>query len=119
MDCWKLHAYLNKKYPRREMPVIYNTWLYKFDRFTYDDIIKQIERAQMLGVEYFVTDAGWFETAKTGRRRGATGRKNAEFGFRGRMLEAANQVRARGMKFGFWLEPECASDKSDIVKERP
>lgn len=119
LDCWKLHAYLNKKYPRREMPVIYNTWLYKFDRFTYDDIIKQIERAQMLGVEYFVTDAGWFGNGENWSEARGDWEENAEFGFRGRMLEAAEQVRAHGMKFGFWLEPECASDKSDIVKEHP
>ena len=31
MDCYKLHNYMHNKYPRRKMPVIYDTWMYKFD----------------------------------------------------------------------------------------
>ena len=119
MDCFKLHSYLNKMYPRRELPVIYNSWLYKFDRFTYDDIINQIKKAKELGVEYFVIDAGWFgEGEEWGATRGDWN-ENQTFGFRGRMSEIAEEVRKCGMKFGFWLEPECASKTSEIVRKHP
>lgn len=119
MDCWKLHSYLNKKYPRRELPVVYNTWLYKFDRFTYEDILTQIEKAAQIGAEYFVVDAGWFGKGEDWcDARGDWG-ENLTFGFRGKMKDAANEVRRHGMKFGFWLEPECASDMSDIFKKHP
>lgn len=119
MDCWKLHTYLNKNYPRRELPVIYNTWLYKFDRFTYEDVLQQIEKAAEIGAEYFVVDAGWFgEGEDWCDARGDWG-ENLTFGFKGRMKDAADEARRHGMKFGFWIEPECASGFSKIFKEHP
>ena len=30
-DCYKLHNYINKNYPQRRMPVMFNTWMYKFE----------------------------------------------------------------------------------------
>lgn len=119
MDCWKLHSYLNKEYPRRELPVIYNSWLYKFDRFTYGDIIEQIKRAKELGVEYFVIDAGWFGDGEDWWNSRGDWEENQTFGFRGRMCEIAQEVRKHGMKFGFWLEPESASEGSEVLKNHP
>lgn len=119
LDCWKLHSYMNRQYPVKRMPVVYNSWLYKFDRFTYDDIILQAEKAAELGVEYFVIDAGWFgEGAAWWPARGDW-EENQTFGFRGRMAEAARKIRDMGIKFGFWLEPECASQDSKIVQSHP
>lgn len=119
MDCWKIHGFLNKEYPRKRLPVIYNSWLYKFDRFTYEDIIKQIGKAHELGVEYFVIDAGWFGAgADWGLSRGDW-EENLTFGFKGRMSDIADEVRKKGMKFGFWIEAECAAKTSEIVKKHP
>ena len=119
LDCYKLHTYLNKKYPRKTMPVLYNTWLYKFDSFTFDDVMIQIEKAKELGVEYFVIDAGWFgKGAEWWRTRGDWD-ENLVTGFKGRMCEIADEVRRCGMKFGFWLEPETANFDTDIMKAHP
>lgn len=118
-DCWKLHSYLNKKYPRKTLPVIYNSWLYKFDRFTAEDIIKQIEKAKELGVEYFVIDAGWFGDGADWWPGRGDWEENLTFGFKGRMAEVADLVRESGMKFGFWLEAECATETAEIVKNHP
>lgn len=119
LDCWKLHSFLHTNYPRREMPVIYNSWLYKFDRFSYKNIMIQIKKAAEIGVEYFVVDAGWFgEGENWGDMRGDW-EENKSFGFRGRMKEVADAVRDFGMKFGFWLEPECASLEANAPKEHP
>ncbi len=119
MDCYKLHSYLNEEYPRKAMPVIYNTWLYKFDTFTFDDILSQIEKAASLGVEYFVIDAGWFGKGKDWWETRGDWEENMTFGVKGRMEEISEEVKKHGMKFGFWLEPECASKEADIVKKYP
>ena len=119
LDAWRLHSYLNKKYPKKEMPVIYNTWLYKFDRFNFEDIILQIEKASKLGVEYFVIDAGWFGKGEAWWSARGDWEENPDFGFCGRMKEAADAARRAGLKFGFWIEAECAAEKSDIVKKHP
>lgn len=119
MDCWKLHKYLNEKYPRKGMPVIYNTWLYKFDRFTYSSILQQIDKAEELGVEYFVIDAGWFGNGEDWWSTRGDWNENQTFGFCGRTKEIAVEIRKRGMKFGFWLEPECASSTSETAMKHP
>lgn len=119
MDCWRLHGYMNSHYPRKEMPVIYNSWLYRFDRFTYEDILEQIEKAAQLGVEYFVIDAGWFGDGEKWWWARGDWEENQSFGFKGRMKEAADAVKARGMKFGFWLEPECALNNTRAVTKHP
>ena len=118
-DCFRLHGYLNKKYPRKCMPVIYNTWLYKFDRFTFDDIAKQIEKAAELGVEYFVIDAGWFGDGSDWWKIRGDWQENQSFGFKGRMREIADMVRGAGMKFGLWLEIETAAGDSEAVCTHP
>ena len=119
LDCWKLHSYLNAQYPKAYLPVIYNTWLYKFDQFTYEDILLQMDKAAELGAEYFVIDAGWFgEGANWWPARGDW-EENLTFGFRGRMTEAADYARQKGLQFGFWLEPECAAEESQIVQNHP
>lgn len=119
MDCHKLHQYLNALYPRREIPVVYNTWLAKFDSFTFDELEEQLPRARELGVEYFVIDAGWFGyTEKWWSGRGDWV-ENKEIGFKGRMKEFADKVREYGIKFGFWIEPESASAASEKYREHP
>ena len=119
MDCYKLHAYLNALYPRRETPVVYNTWLAKFDSFSFEELKEQLPRAKELGVEYFVIDAGWFgKTASWWSGRGDWV-ENEQIGFKGRMREFADTVREYGMKFGFWIEPESASGKSDKFNTKP
>ncbi len=119
MDGWRLHLYLNKTYPRREMPVIYNTWLYKFALFSYEGVMSQIETAKNLGVEYFVIDAGWFGVGKDWFRARGDWEENQTFGFCGRMGEVADAVRSAGMKFGFWMEPECAAATAENVAAFP
>lgn len=118
-DAWKLHTYMHERFPRREMPVIYNTWLYKFAAFTFDDIMGQIKKAAEVGVEYFVIDAGWFGEGRDWFRARGDWEENPTYGFRGRMHEIAEAVRAHGMQFGFWLEPECASKTASSVAKHP
>lgn len=120
-DCWKLHNYLNKKYPRKQMPVIYNTWMARFDKISFENINNQIQPAADMGIEYFVIDAGWFGKEGSENWGEASGDwlENTQTALCGRMIEIANNVRASGMKFGLWLEPETAGSEADIVTEHP
>ena len=119
MDAYKLHDYMNDFYPRREMPVIYNTWLYKFDRINCENVLAQLSKAKELGVEYFVIDAGWFGDGADWSECRGDYEENLTFGFCGRMKEIAEKVHEYGMKFGFWIEIECASYTANIVKTHP
>ena len=119
MDCYKLHKYLNALYPRRETPVVYNSWLATFDSFSFEELEAQLPRAKELGVEYFVIDAGWFGHTKSWWSGRGDWVENKEVGFKGRMKEFADKVKEYGIKFGFWIEPESASGSATMLNEHP
>ena len=115
MDCYKLHQYMHNTYPRREMPVVYNTWLYKFEKIDFENVYSQIRRAKELGVEYFVIDAAWYGQGEMWGCRGDW-YENQENVFRGRMSELSEAVKENGMKFGFWLEVETAGREAKVLE---
>ncbi len=116
MDCFKLHRYCIDNFPQKRLPVMYNTWLYRFDKITFENVMEQIEPAKELGVEYFVIDAGWFGLNPTWSNGIGDWAESLTFGFKGRMLEIAEAVRKASMKFGLWLEIERAVDGAQILK---
>ena len=60
LDCDRLHAIFHRRYPRRKMPVLFNSWLYSYEVVDIDDLCRQADAAADLGVEAFMVDAGWF-----------------------------------------------------------
>ncbi|MBQ7040140.1 MAG: alpha-galactosidase, partial [Clostridia bacterium] len=120
LDCWKLHNYWLEKYPKKELPVIFNSWLATFDFFDADNIKELIEKAAELGCEYFVTDAGWFGSGnKRWSQSVGDWTENRTAGYCGRMEEVAEFVRKKGMKFGLWFEPERALNSADAYNAHP
>lgn len=116
MDSYKLHNYMHTNYPRKQMPIIYDTWMYKFDNITYENVASQIGLAANIGVEYFFIDAGWFGKGDGWSQSVGDWDENKTSKLCGRMIDIANKVRENGMKFGIWLEPERAAATSDSVK---
>jgi len=120
LDCHKLHKFFNKLYPRREMPVMYNTWLAFFDRVDFESVSAQAVEAADMGCEYFVLDAGWFgEGDASWVKLIGQWTENRTGAYKGRMKELSDKVHRLGMKFGLWLEPERAKDGAGIVHEHP
>ena len=120
MDCAKFHGYLNEKFPRRDLPVIYNSWLCNFDDITYELMITQAELAAKLGVEYFVIDAGWFGNKDLTWEQALGDWFEYDTGkLGGRLLDISNKVRSLGMKFGLWFEPERSTGLTKSVAEHP
>jgi alpha-galactosidase len=68
----------------------------------------------------FTVDAGWYGTG-TGLWQQQVGDWNEKLygAFYGRMSEFANQVRAAGLGFGLWIEPERYHPATPVVKEHP
>ena len=118
-DCHRLHAWWNASHPHRDMPSFYNTWLYRFDKLNFDFVLKQVERAGRLGLEYFVIDAGWFGPAKGWTKTRGDWKEYPDGRFGGRLSEVTDAVRAAGMKFGLWIEPEATDSGSEATKSHP
>ena len=118
-DAWKLHTVYNRLYPRKPLPVLYNTWLNTFDNIDVDDIFNQAKVASELGVEQFLIDAGWFGTTENWELEIGNWTENLIGGYKGRVKELSDYVRNLGMKFGMWLEPERALKNTEAYKTHP
>ena len=119
LDCHRLHEWWNAEHPSRGIPSIYNSWLCRFDKLDLDFVLKQVECAKELGLDYFVIDAGWFGPAKDWASVRGDWRERPDGRLGGRLSEVADAVRQSGMEFGFWLEAEIADAGSEIVREHP
>lgn len=118
MDAYKLHRYWNEKKPH-SLPIVYNTWMSHFDYIDFDNLMSQLERAEALGCEYFTVDAGWFGKTQLWWDVVGDWQESNESAMKGRLLEFANCVRKKGLKFGLWFEIERANPKCKNVKAHP
>lgn len=118
-EAYRLHRYYNETYPAREMPVMYDTWMSRFDNISYDILLPQLTEAARLGCEYFTIDAGWFGEPNAWAGLVGDWKESTEFSMKGRMAEFADTVRSFGLKFGLWFEIERAAATSEAVKAHP
>jgi hypothetical protein len=103
-----------------EPPVLYNTWYDVFDRLDPERLRGQLAAARRVGCDVFTIDAGWY-----GRGTGPWDMQVGDFrekldgAFRGHMAEFAKEVRAAGLGFGLWVEPERLGPDVPVAKEHP
>jgi hypothetical protein len=98
-------------------PVFYNHYFGLPRDWTVEDQFREADIYAELGVEYYVVDAEWF----AGKFRQGIGNWEVEDQqrFPNGMVEFAEHVRSRGMKFGSWLEIEWAMKGSHWALEHP
>jgi len=114
-----LHRYLNKlKDNKKAPPVVYNTWYDRWDAIEISNLREQLAAAKEIGCEVFMVDAGWYG-ANEGDWVLQTGdwREKQDGAFYGKMTDFADEVRAMGMGFGFWIEPERIGSMAPVLKE--
>lgn len=105
-------------------PVVYNSWeATEFD-LRVEHQLDLATVAAELGAEVFVLDAGW----SPGRPdAGAPGGWSLDMGdwepdtgiFPDGLPAFAEQILAKGMRFGLWIEPEAVSPDSKLYHEHP
>ncbi|MFI8790873.1 alpha-galactosidase [Streptomyces sp. NPDC055105] len=102
----------------RRRPVLYNSWeATEFD-VRADHQLTLARRAADLGAELFVVDDGWF----TGRHddTGGLGDWDPDPAlFPQGFDHFIDDVRALGLDFGLWVEPEAVSPASKLYAEHP
>ena len=104
--------------PDRPRPVILNTWEAVYFDHDVDTLKRLASLAAEVGVERFVLDDGWF-----------TGRNDDSAALGDWVVDAAKypnglhpliaHVRALGMEFGLWFEPEMVNPDSDLYRAHP
>ena len=118
-----LHDFVNWHIVRgewagKERPVLCNNWEATYFDFTEAKLLKMAKAAAKLGMELFVLDDGWFGT-RDNDSRGlgdyAVNRKKLPGGLAG----LCNKVKALGLSFGLWVEPEMVNEDSDLYRAHP
>lgn len=99
-------------------PVHLNTWEGIYFDHNPEYIMQMASRAAELGVERFIIDDGWFK----GRNhdRAALGDWYLdEQKYPNGLMPVINHVKACGMEFGIWVEPEMINPDSDLYRAHP
>lgn len=102
----------------RRRPVLINNWEATQMDFDGEKILAIARQAAALGVEMMVLDDGWFggrkdDNAGLGDWWVNTGKLG------GTMGGLAEKIRAMGMKFGLWIEPEMVNEDSGLYRAHP
>lgn len=119
----KLHRGIQKhlirsKFKDIRRPVLINNWEATMIDFDEEILLDIAGKAAELGVELFVLDDGWFDR-RTDEYRGlgdwVCNYDKIPSGIDG----LAKKIRAMGLKFGLWIEPEMISEDSRLYEEHP
>jgi alpha-galactosidase len=101
-------------------PLVYNTWFDAFECLEPARLRRQLTAARAAGCEVFVVDAGWFGACQgSWHEQVGDWREKPEAAFAGNMAAFAAEVRAAGLGFGLWMEPERASAFAPAVVAHP
>jgi alpha-galactosidase len=102
----------------RARPVLYNSW--EATEFNVNEAgqMKLAEMAARIGVERFVMDDGWFGTRDSDRAGLGDWVVNPRK-FPHGLQPLIGRVRALGMDFGLWVEPEMVNPDSDLYRRHP
>ena len=100
-------------------PVLYNSWLYRFTDFNRDQLREQLAAAKEMGCEVFIVDAGWFGKDDSWFSAVGDWEEKPGLPFFGNMAAFADEVRAAGLKFGFWMEIERFGANCSAREEHP
>lgn len=118
-----LHSYLLKRQPRDQKPaapVVYNTWLDNYEFLEPDRLERQLAAAKSIGCEVFVVDAGWYGSGEDPwELQVGDWREKCGSAFDGQMITFADKVRATGLGFGLWMEPERLGASVPARRQHP
>lgn len=109
---------LNRQMLKDEKRILSNSWEAFYFSTSEEKLLRLADRAKEAGAEILVVDDGWF------RRRDNDGNSLGDWRpikekFPNGMREFGKKIKAKGLKFGIWLEPECMNTDSDLYRKHP
>lgn len=117
------HTHLSKcvmdgRITKKPRPVHYNTWEAVYFDHSEEQLIALAEKAAWVGAERFVLDDGWFG-ARRNDRAGLGDWWVSKDIYPNGLAPLADKVRALGMEFGIWFEPEMVNPDSELFRAHP
>jgi len=115
-----LHDFIRAHLPHgdRLHPVLYNSWEATNFDVSEEGQAQLAEIAAALGVELFVMDDGWFK-GRLWENAGLGDWTPDPIKFPHGLTPLIDRVKALGMAFGLWIEPEMVNPDSDLYREQP
>jgi alpha-galactosidase len=112
------HLRARPQHPRRPRPVTLNSWEAVYFDHGLDRLAPLVDAAGSIGIERFVLDDGWFGARRDDTRGLGDWVVSPEVWPEG-LGPLIARVRAAGMEFGLWVEPEMVNLDSDLVRAHP
>ena len=118
-----MHDFVNEhivrgKYKKKVRPILLNSWEASYFNIDSNSLYKLAKAGKELGIELFVMDDGWF-----GNRNDDTSSLGDwdvnEKKLPGGLKPLVDKIKALGMDFGIWVEPEMINVDSDLYREHP
>ena len=105
-------------HPTGPRPVHLNTWEAVYFDHDLDRLRQLVDRAAEVGIERFVLDDGWFHLRRHDRAGLGDWWVDPDVWPDG-LAPLIDAVRAAGMEFGLWVEPEMVSPDSELYRRHP
>ena len=102
----------------RPRPLVLNTWEAVYFETDLEHLKRLAEAAASIGVERFVLDDGWFGSRRDDTRGLGDWQVSAQVWPDG-LGPLVDHVKALGLEFGLWFEPEMVNLDSDVVRAHP
>lgn len=99
--------------------VAYNPWYACYDHINLEDMLRYAKVAKQIGCEVFEVDAGWYGQGADWGCCVGDWREKQDGAFFGKLKEFSDQIRAMGMGFGLWMEPERIAAEAPMRKAHP
>ena len=112
------HHLIAKHWQNRPRPIQVNNWEATYFDFNQRKLLDIATKAQAIGAELFVLDDGWF-----GQRDDDKSSLGDWFDHKSKLRQGtahlAKKIRAKGLDFGIWVEPEMVSIDSELYRAHP
>ena len=118
MHAFVNHSIVRGEWKNRERPVLVNNWEGTWMDFNESKILSIAREAKKLGAELFVLDDGWFGERNDDLRGLGdwdVNKKKLPRGIDG----LQKRIKAMGMDFGLWVEPEMVNENSALYRTHP
>ena len=97
-------------------PIVINSWEASYFTVTEEKVLSLAKHALDCGVDTVVLDDGWFRPHD---RKGLGDWRTETDKFPSGIQGLSKKIRAMGLKFGIWLEPEMVNEDSEFYRQHP
>ncbi|MCI8433977.1 MAG: alpha-galactosidase [Lachnospiraceae bacterium] len=103
---------------RKVRPVLLNSWEASYFHINERKLLNLAKAGKEVGIELFVMDDGWFGERDDDTRSLGDWDVN-EKKLPGGLKGICDKVRALGLEFGIWVEPEMVNVESNLYRAHP